>query len=157
MLTKYGTDNIIVMIGVGLILIIISLFLKPVWLSFTILFLGFILIAFTSYFFRDPVRHIPDEAKKDPSIILAPADGKIIEGVLLREGLELVDSPEKADWVFLNTCAVKNATENRMLSRIKELNKFNLVVCGCLYVSNGIQTELRVVKIFSVMVGVVRN
>ncbi len=89
MLTKYGRSNIIVMIGVGIILIFISLFLRPVWLSFTILFIGFLLITFTSYFFRDPVRHISEEAKNDPSLILAPADGKVIEIVEEMENVYL--------------------------------------------------------------------
>ncbi|MCD4739753.1 tRNA (N(6)-L-threonylcarbamoyladenosine(37)-C(2))-methylthiotransferase [archaeon] len=63
---------------------------------------------------------------------LNQADSKIIEGILLKEGVELVDNPKKADIIFLNTCAVKNATENRMLSRIRKLDANKLVVCGCL-------------------------
>lgn len=63
---------------------------------------------------------------------LNEADARIIKGILIKEGVELVEKPELADIVFLNTCAVKNATENRMISRIQELNKYDLVVCGCL-------------------------
>ncbi|MCD6414109.1 MAG: 2-methylthioadenine synthetase, partial [Candidatus Diapherotrites archaeon] len=65
---------------------------------------------------------------------LNQADSVIIKNILQQEGVMLVDDPTKADWIFLNTCAVKNATENRMLSRIRELNKLEgqLVICGCL-------------------------
>lgn len=65
---------------------------------------------------------------------LNQADSVIIKGILKHEGVQLVKNPLEADWIFLNTCAVKNATENRMLSRIRELSKMpgKLVVCGCL-------------------------
>ena len=57
---------------------------------------------------------------------------------LLAKKFSLVASPEKADFIVLNTCAVKTPTENSMLRRIETLggiakeNKSALVVCGCL-------------------------
>ncbi|MCX6802614.1 MAG: tRNA (N(6)-L-threonylcarbamoyladenosine(37)-C(2))-methylthiotransferase [Candidatus Diapherotrites archaeon] len=48
------------------------------------------------------------------------------------------ESPEKADFILINTCAVKTPTENKMLRRVKALGVIaekagaRLVVCGCL-------------------------
>jgi MiaB-like tRNA modifying enzyme len=61
------------------------------------------------------------------------ADARNIRGLLLSKGVELTDDPAGADWIFLNTCGVKNATENAMVSRIESLkNRGRLVVTGCL-------------------------
>jgi len=79
MLTKYGTNNIIIMIGAGIILIVIGLFINKLWLSLIFEILGILLILFTLWFFRDPDRKIPDYAIKDKSIVLSPADGKVVE------------------------------------------------------------------------------
>jgi len=57
---------------------------------------------------------------------------------LLSKKFSLVSSPENADFIVINTCAVKTATENSMLRRIRALgsiaraNNSKLVVCGCL-------------------------
>ena len=61
-------------------------------------------------------------------------DTNIINGILLKNNVKLVKTPSKADFIFINTCAVKLRTERRMLFRIKELDKLmaTLVVCGCL-------------------------
>lgn len=79
MLTKYGTDNIIVMILVGIILIAISYIWGINWLNWTLRITGLLLIGFTFLFFRDPDRQVPEKAQKDESYVLAPADAKIME------------------------------------------------------------------------------
>jgi phosphatidylserine decarboxylase len=38
-----------------------------------------ILVAFTFYFFRDPDRTLPPEARAGGNLLLAPADGKVVE------------------------------------------------------------------------------
>ncbi|MCD6522716.1 MAG: tRNA (N(6)-L-threonylcarbamoyladenosine(37)-C(2))-methylthiotransferase [Candidatus Diapherotrites archaeon] len=65
---------------------------------------------------------------------LNKADSMIIEGILRKQGVKIVSTPEKADIIFLNTCAVKLPTERRMIHRIKQLDRLGkrLVVCGCL-------------------------
>ena len=62
------------------------------------------------------------------------SDARIIRAILEKEGITLIHSPEKADFIFINTCGVLHTTELRMLSRIRELAKFGgtLVVTGCL-------------------------
>lgn len=79
MFTKYGTDNIIIMLAISFILIILSFIVSKAWISIPLLIAGIILAAFTFWFFRDPDRTIPTEAILDNSIIIAPADGKIID------------------------------------------------------------------------------
>lgn len=62
------------------------------------------------------------------------ADGEIMEALLLIAGYELVESPEKADYVVVNTCAVKDPTELKMAKRIRELldSVKKVIVTGCL-------------------------
>ncbi|MFC2130007.1 phosphatidylserine decarboxylase [Bacteroidota bacterium] len=89
MLTKYGTNNIIVMIGLGIVMIIIGYFLNRWWISLLIVLTGFLLILFTFLFFRDPERKIPADAINDESIIISPADGRIVEIVEENEDIYL--------------------------------------------------------------------
>ena len=44
---------------------------------------------------------------------------EIMAGLLLDKGCLIVDTPEKADVLVLNTCIVKEPTERKMLKRIK--------------------------------------
>lgn len=85
MLTKYGYDNAIPMLIIGFSLILFSGFvLQNAW-SWISAILGIIIILFTLWFFRDPQRIIPSSAISDPSIIIAPADGKIVEIIEMEE------------------------------------------------------------------------
>jgi phosphatidylserine decarboxylase len=85
MLTKYGYDNAIPMLIIGFSLILLSGFvLQNAW-SWISAILGIIIILFTLWFFRDPLRIIPSSAISDPSIIIAPADGKIVEIIEMEE------------------------------------------------------------------------
>lgn len=85
MLTKYGYDNAIPMLIIGFSLILLSGFvLQNAW-SWISAILGIIIILFTLWFFRDPQRIIPLSAISDPSIIIAPADGKIVEIIEMEE------------------------------------------------------------------------
>ena len=62
------------------------------------------------------------------------ADGEIMEAILLRSGYEVVETPEKADYVVVNTCAVKDPTELKMAKRIKTLldSGKRVIATGCL-------------------------
>ncbi len=48
------------------------------------------------------------------------ADSELMAGVLERAGMELVASPEDADAVILNTCAIREHAELRVLGRLGE-------------------------------------
>ncbi|MGI0084564.1 MAG: tRNA (N(6)-L-threonylcarbamoyladenosine(37)-C(2))-methylthiotransferase, partial [Nitrososphaerales archaeon] len=63
------------------------------------------------------------------------ADTEILSGLVLQGGFELVDTETEADLSVLVTCSVKSVTEQRMLSRIRDLSSLEgkrLVVAGCL-------------------------
>jgi len=85
MITRYGYDNAFLMLGFGLALILLGVFLlKGVWTGLSVT-LGVVTIAFTLWFFRDPERTIPNEALSDDSILIAPADGKVVQIIPVQE------------------------------------------------------------------------
>jgi len=79
MFTKYGTDNIIVMLTISVVLIGISFFISKTWIQVPLIVAGVLLAAFTFWFFRDPDRTVPAEALNDESIIVSPADGTVVQ------------------------------------------------------------------------------
>ncbi len=50
------------------------------------------------------------------------SDGELMEGILTGSGYELVGSPEEADVVLVNTCAIRDHAERRVLGRVSQLN-----------------------------------
>ncbi|MGD2068079.1 MAG: MiaB/RimO family radical SAM methylthiotransferase [Gemmatimonadota bacterium] len=67
------------------------------------------------------------------------ADGELMEGVLEGEGYEIVGAPEHADVVLVNTCAIREHAERRVLGRVAQLNALKrerpdmiLGVTGCM-------------------------
>src|SRR5260370_18104 len=51
------------------------------------------------------------------------ADSELVLGVLGREGYVRTDDPAQADVVLVNTCAVRDHAEQRVLSRVGELKR----------------------------------
>ncbi len=65
------------------------------------------------------------------------ADTQLMAGVLLREGFVRAASPEAADVVIVNTCAVRDHAEQRVIGRVGELKRSKrpggvLGVVGCM-------------------------
>ncbi|AEH24516.1 tRNA (N(6)-L-threonylcarbamoyladenosine(37)-C(2))-methylthiotransferase [Pyrococcus yayanosii] len=62
------------------------------------------------------------------------ADGEFMAGILMLAGHEIVDTIEEAEYVVVNTCAVKDPTEVKMARRIRELLDAGkkVIVTGCL-------------------------
>lgn len=64
------------------------------------------------------------------------ADSEILSGLLLQEGNELVDGPEDAEILIVNTCYVKQPTEQKVINRIiklqREFPRKKLVISGCM-------------------------
>ena len=50
------------------------------------------------------------------------SDGELMEGILEVGGYEIVRSPEEADVVLVNTCAIREHAEKRVLGRVSQLN-----------------------------------
>ena len=67
------------------------------------------------------------------------ADSEKLEGMALEMGYTLTDTPEKADLILVNTCAIREHAEQRALSfignfkKLKAANPYLVVgVCGCM-------------------------
>ena len=65
------------------------------------------------------------------------ADSELMAGVLMREGYVRADSPADAQVVIVNTCAVRDRAEQRVLGRVGELKRDKqpggvLGVVGCM-------------------------
>lgn len=76
-MTLYGKNTIIKVYVISLVFLIASLFINFVILKLLLLGLSLFLLLFTSYFFRDPARKIPDGITDED--VLSPADGKIVD------------------------------------------------------------------------------
>ena len=67
------------------------------------------------------------------------ADSETMAGVLERAGMSLTDSPDDADAVILNTCAIREHAEQRVLGRLGEFARLKSArpalivgVAGCM-------------------------
>jgi tRNA-2-methylthio-N6-dimethylallyladenosine synthase len=67
------------------------------------------------------------------------SDGELMQGVLAAHGYELVARPEDADVVLVNTCAIREHAEQRVIGRVGELNRLKsakpdmvIGVTGCM-------------------------
>jgi tRNA-2-methylthio-N6-dimethylallyladenosine synthase len=50
------------------------------------------------------------------------SDGELMEGILAEQGYDIVDAPEDADVILVNTCAIREHAEKRVLGRVSQLN-----------------------------------
>ena len=65
------------------------------------------------------------------------ADSELMLGLLVREGYEPTDEPAEADVMLVNTCAVRDNAEQRVIGRVGELQRHKragdvLGVVGCM-------------------------
>jgi tRNA-2-methylthio-N6-dimethylallyladenosine synthase len=67
------------------------------------------------------------------------SDGELMQGVLAASGYDLVARPEDADVVLVNTCAIREHAEQRVIGRVGELNRLKAArpdmvigVTGCM-------------------------
>ncbi|MCL4372193.1 tRNA (N(6)-L-threonylcarbamoyladenosine(37)-C(2))-methylthiotransferase [Candidatus Marsarchaeota archaeon] len=69
---------------------------------------------------------------------LNQADSGIISSAMSSNGVELCNEESDADVVLLNTCTVKGATQNRIVYRLKELERSGkrMIVTGCMAGAN---------------------
>jgi tRNA-2-methylthio-N6-dimethylallyladenosine synthase len=67
------------------------------------------------------------------------SDGELMEGVLASSGYTVTRTPEDADVILVNTCAIREHAEQRVLGRVGELNRLKTAnpdlvigVTGCM-------------------------
>ncbi|MDY0372526.1 MAG: 30S ribosomal protein S12 methylthiotransferase RimO [Acholeplasmataceae bacterium] len=60
-------------------------------------------------------------------------DSEMILGILKSAGIELVDQPELADAIIINTCGFIESAKKETLDAIMEMHQYGkkLIVCGC--------------------------
>ncbi len=100
MITHYGYDNFSVLVFAGCLAIAGGAFVSIPALPIILYALGSIIIAFALWFFRDPARHVPPEAKDD-AILVSPSDGKVMEIVEIDEP-RLIGGKAKQISIFLS-------------------------------------------------------
>ncbi len=101
MITNYGYDNFFSLIGLALILSLVGWLADPPYLAEFLIAAGVLLCLFTLWFFRDPHRSVPGEALQDDSIIVAPADGKVVQIAEVEE-TRLLDGKATQVSIFLS-------------------------------------------------------
>ncbi|MFN8367102.1 MAG: phosphatidylserine decarboxylase family protein [Candidatus Kapaibacterium sp.] len=79
MFSKYGYDNLLILVAASLVILLIGYFLENVYFKYPLYVIGLALLALTLWFFRDPERIVPDQAKNSESLIVSPADGKVVQ------------------------------------------------------------------------------
>jgi tRNA-2-methylthio-N6-dimethylallyladenosine synthase len=67
------------------------------------------------------------------------SDGELMQGILSAAGYDIVVRPEEADVVLVNTCAIREHAEQRVIGRVGELNRLKsarpdmlIGVTGCM-------------------------
>jgi len=67
------------------------------------------------------------------------ADSEIVNSILMKEGMQPVQSAEDADVIFVNTCSIRENAETRVWNRLKEFrslkkekNHLTVGVLGCM-------------------------
>lgn len=101
MLTRYGTDNIIAMLIVAVLLTVIGYLIGKTWAYYVFISLGLILTFFTFWFFRDPDRQVPAKAREDEALIVSPCDGKVLFIIDTKEE-KFMDGEVKQISIFLS-------------------------------------------------------
>ncbi len=98
-LTIYGRSTVIKALVLTLALDVTALLIPNEIAKLILLVLSVFLISFTLYFFRDPVREIPDNLKSGD--VLSPADGKVMMIEEVEEN-EFLKAPAKVIGIFLS-------------------------------------------------------
>lgn len=75
-ITKYGSDVVIKMLFITLIIDAIAYLVNIEIIKISLFVLSLVIFLFTLYFFRDPEREIPLNITADT--VLSPADGKVV-------------------------------------------------------------------------------
>lgn len=78
------------------------------------------------------------------------ADTQSIAGMLKEMGYELVEEPEQADLIVINTCAVREHAEQRVLGNVGQMSHIKkknpeliIAMCGCMVQQEHIAKKIR--------------
>ena len=86
-LTKYGTDVLLAILAVAIVLVALAIWSDEPWLRYLLILIALFLAGFSLNFFRDPDRTIATQGKPLEKLVVSPADGKVVL-------MQTVDEPE---------------------------------------------------------------
>ena len=98
-LTIYGRSVVVKALIITLIIDVIAILIPIEIAKIILLIISVLLISFTLYFFRDPIRHLPDNINEND--IISPADGKVMMIEEIEEN-EFLGGPAKLIAIFLS-------------------------------------------------------
>ncbi|MCD6515017.1 MAG: tRNA (N(6)-L-threonylcarbamoyladenosine(37)-C(2))-methylthiotransferase [Candidatus Odinarchaeota archaeon] len=88
--------------------------------------------------------------------VLNQSDSEVMAGLLRKEGYSIVSSIDEADIIIINTCGVKEPTEHRVLSYLKQIskkyNKKVKIIAGCLPLMD-VSRVISVIPNYSAIIG----
>ena len=98
-LTIYGRSVVMKALAITLLIDVIAILVPVAIVKLALLIVSVALISFTLYFFRDPIRHLPDGLKDNE--VISPGDGKVmlIEEI---EETEFLKSKAKLVGIFMS-------------------------------------------------------
>lgn len=77
------------------------------------------------------------------------ADSEVVAAILIKEGYAMVQSAEEADFILINTCAIRDNAEQRIRKRVRELQalqnrhpQLRIGILGCM--AERLQSQLMV-------------
>ncbi len=79
MFSKYGIDNLLWLVLSSLALIGLAWYLSKPLVSIPLGIVGVFVLCLSLWFFRDPERVLAAEALNDAKVVVAPADGKVVQ------------------------------------------------------------------------------
>ncbi|MGQ9818699.1 MAG: phosphatidylserine decarboxylase family protein [Candidatus Kapaibacteriales bacterium] len=100
-IAKYGLDNFLILCFLGLVVLFFSFFFFGFYIKYLLSLIGILIIAYAFWFFRDPERKVPILALEDQSLVVAPADGKVIE-IKRTNTIKVLDAPGIQISIFLS-------------------------------------------------------
>lgn len=77
-LTKYGSDVLSWAIIIAIVLAGIGLWTNELWLRILLLAVAIFIVGFSLNFFRDPDRTVKLDGRSIDSLVVSPADGKVV-------------------------------------------------------------------------------
>ncbi|MFM8472959.1 MAG: phosphatidylserine decarboxylase family protein [Candidatus Kapaibacterium sp.] len=81
MFSRYGIDNLLILIGFSAVLIVVAVLVSRPWITYPLITLGFVVLLLSLWFFRDPERVLHPDAVNHPEMVVCPADGKVVQVV----------------------------------------------------------------------------
>jgi phosphatidylserine decarboxylase len=100
-LTRYGTDVLVAILIISIVLVGLAIWTDEHWLRYLLLAVAIFLAIFSLNFFRDPDRTIASNGQPIEKLIVSPADGKVVEVQPVEEA-EYIHGPATMISIFMS-------------------------------------------------------